>query len=139
MALTIYLAQYSGLLFLFYGNTLYSETTALPLFLLTLICIPLGSVIEPGASGSRVRSSVAGVLLGLCILVRPMYLLFSPLAVAILFLEELKWPVAMGRAALLTVGCLLVVLPWSAYITSKAGAPILVSANDGVTLRGGLN
>jgi hypothetical protein len=139
LALTIGAATIFWPPFLFYGNTLYSETTALPLFVLTLISIPPGSVIEPDAPGGRVRSSFAGMLLGLCILVRPMYLLFSPLAVAILFLEESKWSVAMRRAGLVTVGCLLVVLPWSAYITSKAGAPILVSANDGETLGGGLN
>jgi hypothetical protein len=125
--------------FLYYGSTLYSETTALPLFIVALTSIPEGSVIRPGAPMSWIRSAVAGMLLGFCVLVRPMYLVFCPLSVAILFLEETNSAVAMRRTALLTAGCLLVVLPWSAYITSKAGTPILVSANGGETLAGGLN
>ena len=72
-------------------------------------------------------------------LVRPMYLLFSPFAVAILFLEESDWTIAIRRAGLVAAGCFLVVLPWSAYLTSKAGTFILVSANGGETLAGGLN
>jgi hypothetical protein len=125
--------------FLYYGSTLYSETTTLPLFILTLICIPPGSLFVQSVPRRLMRTCVAGLLLGFCMLVRPMYLLFSPFAVAILFMEEQNWAAAMHRAAALAAGCLLVVLPWSAYITSKAGTPVLVSGNGGETLAGGLN
>jgi hypothetical protein len=127
--------------FLYYGSTLYSETIVLPLFIITLVLLPQGSVftVEPKPPGGLLHCFVPGVLLGLCMLVRPMYLLFSPFAVAVLFLEERTWAVATRRSALLAAGCFLIVLPWSTYITLKAGTPILISANGGETLGGGLN
>jgi hypothetical protein len=138
--LTIGLATIFWPPFLYYGSTLYSETTALPLFIFMLISIPQGgSLLVQSVPRNLLRAAVAGLLLGLCMLVRPMYLLFSPFAVAILYMEEPNRAAATRRAAALAVGCLLVVLPWSAYITSKAGTPVLVSANGGETLAGGLN
>ncbi|HAA26614.1 MAG TPA: hypothetical protein DCE56_01700 [Cyanobacteria bacterium UBA8553] len=68
-----------------------------------------------------------------------MYLLFGPIAVVILFLEERQWLVALRRAIILTIACCLIVLPWSVYISVHAGKPVLVSANGGETLSGGLN
>jgi len=125
--------------FLYYSSTLYSETTVLPLFIATLIAIPLGSVFRVDPPASHRRYLLPGILLGLCMLVRPMYLLFGPFAVALLFLEEPNWALATRRTIILTIGCLLIVLPWSAYISLRAGSPILVSANGGETLAGGLN
>ena len=125
--------------FLYYGSSLYSETLALPVFVLALLCLPLGSLVTGGAPERWWRASVAGLVLGVCMLMRPMYLLFSPFAVAILFLEESDWTVALRRTFLLAFACLLIVMPWSAYLSAKAGKFILVSANGGETLAGGLN
>ena len=138
-ALTVGVATILWPPFIFYGSTLYSETTALPLFVLVLLSMPFGSVFVCSARLGWGRSGVAGALLGLCILVRPMYVLFPPFAVLILFLEEQSRAVATKRAASLAAGCLLVVLPWSTYISLKTGVPILISANGGQTLGGGLN
>lgn len=125
--------------FLYYGSTLYSETVALPLFIITLILLPRGSVLRVGPPNSSLHYCISGMSLGLCILVRPMYLLFGPMAVTVLFLEGRSWAVATRRSALLAVGCFLIVLPWSAIISLKTGGPILVTANGGETLSGGLN
>ena len=125
--------------FLFYGSTLYSETTALPLFILVMIVIPLGSLITGGIDVRWVRSIAAGLLLGLCILARPMYLIFFVMSPIILFFEETNWSIAARRTVALAGGCFLLILPWSAYVTAESGHPVLVSANGGETLAGGLN
>ena len=125
--------------FVYYGSTLYSETTALPLFVAFLILLPRGSVLAAQRDDGWRRCLLAGCLMGLCMLLRPMYLLFGSIAVVILFLEERRWLVALRRAIILTIGCCLVVLPWSVYISAQAGKPVLVSANGGETLGGGLN
>jgi 4-amino-4-deoxy-L-arabinose transferase-like glycosyltransferase len=124
--------------FLYYGNSLYSETLALPVFTLALLSLPLGSLVPGGAQEGWWRAGVAGLVLGVCMLMRPMYLLFSPFAVAILFFEESNWTIALRRALLLIAACLLIVAPWSAYLSTKAGKFLLVSANGGETLSGGL-
>ncbi|MEQ9548120.1 MAG: phospholipid carrier-dependent glycosyltransferase [Coleofasciculus sp. G3-WIS-01] len=125
--------------FLFYGSTLYSETAALPLFITLLILLPRGSILTQNSDGGWLRCILAGVLMGLCIHIRPMYLLFTPLAVVILFLEEHHWHIALRRSVLLAIGCCLVVLPWSVYISVQEGVPFLISSNGGETISGGLN
>ncbi|XGV98275.1 MAG: hypothetical protein ACAF41_04930 [Leptolyngbya sp. BL-A-14] len=125
--------------YIYYGNSLYSETTALPIFLGLLILLPRGSLLTPKADGNFFRWILCGALLGLCILIRPMYLLFPPFAALIIFLEENRWRKALSHIALFTAGCCLIVLPWSIYMTTNAGIPILVSANGGETIAGGLN
>lgn len=125
--------------FLYYGISLYSETTTLPLFIAFLLLMPRGSLLTGHPEGSWQRWLLSGCLLALCMLFRPMYLLFSPLAVAIVFLEEKRWVKALQRSSLLALGCCLVVLPWSIYMSTHAGVPILISANGGETIGGGLN
>ncbi len=139
LAITVALLTIFWPPFVYYGSTLYSETTALPLFVAFLILLPRGSLLafQPDCGGRR--CVLAGCLLGLCMLIRPMYLLFGPIAVVILFLEERQWLVALRRAIILTIACCLIVLPWSVYISVHAGKPVLVSANGGETLSGGLN
>lgn len=138
-ALSVGLATIFWPPFLYYGNTLYSETTALPLFLLLLLLLPRGAKVSPALFRDGRFSLAAGFVLGLCILVRPMYLIFTPLAVGIVALEERRWPPIVRRIGLLAAGAAIVVLPWSVCISRIAGRPILVSANGGETLSGGLN
>jgi hypothetical protein len=125
--------------FLYYGNTLYSETTALPLFILMLLCLPRGSRISEGPPEKGGGALLAGLFLGLCMLVRPMYLIFAPLAVGIVFLEEQSRTVAGRRAALVLAGAAILAVPWSVYLSSHAGRPVVVSAIGGETFAGGLN
>lgn len=125
--------------FIYYGTSLYSETLALPVFICLLILLPRGSVLTDKPDGGWRRCLLAGSLMGLCMLIRPMYLLFGPMAVLILFFEERQILVALRRSVLLTIGCCLVVLPWSVYISIQTGLPMLISYNGGETLSGGLN
>ena len=83
--------------FVYYGSSLYSEATALPLFILMLIAFPMGSLIASGGRDGWTAAGVAGIFLGSCMLVRPMYLIFSPFVAAILFLEEADWRTAARR------------------------------------------
>jgi hypothetical protein len=68
-----------------------------------------------------------------------MYLMFIPFAALIVFLEENRWKTALSHLALFAAGWCLIILPWSIYMTTNAGVPILVSANGGETIAGGLN
>lgn len=131
--------------FLFYGRTLYSETTALPLFLAFLVSLPAGARLAPrldsGATASAPvwRWLTAGALLAACMLVRPMYLLFTPFLPFIVWLEDGRTRQTSIRVLALVLGCGLTLLPWSLYASTQAGRPILLSANGGETLSGGLN
>ena len=125
--------------YIYYGNSLYSETTALPMFTAFLLLLPRGSILAVSPDGSWRRWVGCGVLLGLCMLIRPMYLIFVPFAVLIVVLEELRWATALRHVGVFLAGCAIVLLPWSIYMSSHTGVPILVSANGGETISGGLN
>jgi hypothetical protein len=125
---------------IFYGTTLYSETLALPIFLGALCFLPLGSRIWEGMPRERLwEGLLCGTLLGIATHVRPMYLLFLPFLLAIVLLEEQRIPRAIGRFLTIIAGFLLVIGPWSAYMTARFHHPILVTSNGGETLAGGLN
>lgn len=123
--------------FVRFGITLYSDSIALTVFLLYLNLTPSGP--HPGPTASAWRWILPGALLGLCMHLRPMYLLYAPIAAALA-----AWSGAARRRRLLSVaalavGCLFVVAPWSAYLSLREGEVILLSSNGGETLAGGLN
>ncbi len=121
-----------------YSSMLYSETVALPFFLLFLILLPRGSRIAT-EHRTLTLAIVSGVALAWCMLLRPMYLLFVPFIILIIVLEERRYAVAGQRLALVLIGCFGVLAPWAIYSTQAAHMPILISANGGETLAGGLN
>jgi hypothetical protein len=119
---------------IFLSASLYSETIALPCFLLVLAAMP-----RPGIEVTFLRWLVVGLLVGLLTHVRTMYQLFVPLlALAIVLDIRRPWPAAKAILAMLG-GFALVVLPWSVHISQRVGVPILLTANGGETLAGGLN
>ncbi len=123
-------------LFIAYGATLYSESTALPFFVVFLLAVP--GVL--GSSDARAgRWFSAGALLGLCMHIRPMYLLYSPFAAGIAYQRSPGGRRGMISVAALTGGCLAVVLPWAIGLSLHEGSPILLSASGGETLGGGIN
>jgi hypothetical protein len=133
---------------LFLATSLYSETVALPCFLLFLLTLPLGSrVIRADriwpanwqAAGGRGGALIAGLALGTCAQIRPMYLLFLPFALIIPFLEERSVRLAARTALLVALGFAVMVLPWSVWMSSRHGEVIVLTANGGETLAGGLN
>ena len=123
-------------LFVRYGATLYTESVALPLFAGLLLAMP--GPWKPGED-QRGRWLVAGVVLGLCMHYRPMYLLYSPFAALIAYWRGPGGRRGVARAALLAAGCLAVVLPWSAFMTLREGSPVLLCSEGGETIAGGLN
>jgi hypothetical protein len=82
---------------------------------------------------------VAGLTLGATAHIRPMYLLFLPFALIIPFLEERSLYRAARTALLVGMSFALVVLPWSVWMSSRYGEPIILTSNGGETLAGGLN
>lgn len=123
----------------YFGASLYSETAALPFFLLGLWLIPPGDRVtgQPTPTGGRAALG-AGIVLALTTQIRSMYLLFIPFALLAILVEERRRWVAAARALLLLAGFAASTLPWSAYMTLRFHHLILVTANGGETLAGGL-
>lgn len=122
--------------FLYYGSSLYSEATSLPFFVFFLILL----VHLLRQASPWWQSIVAGIVLGVCCHIRPMYLLFLPLALGLLAVSCGKsWRTAFVKAFPFFLGWVLCVAPWSLWISHVGGKPILLSANGGETLAGGLN
>ena len=130
----------------FYNGSLYSETTALPLFVAVLCLLPIGEAAQQGStaagdgrSARAWRWLASGVALGLCIHVRPMYLIYAPFGALVACVEAQGLRRGIARAALLAAGCLAAVLPWSVHVSVREGQPVLLSTNGGCTVAGGLN
>ncbi len=122
-------------LFVWYGASLYSETVALPLFTALLLAMPRTSPTHP----HKARWFGAGMVLGLCMHYRPMYLLYGPLGAVVAYSRGPGGRSGLVRAALLAAGCLVLILPWSVLMTVRTGSPVLLSSNGGETIAGGLN
>jgi hypothetical protein len=129
-------------LFVIYGSTLYSETLALPCFIALLLLLPGGlknSVQTHGIPGWKQASRliVAGMALGLCMHVRPMYLLFTPFLVLIVGISVGGMLRAIAPVALVLAGAVLVVAPWSTVLSRHEGKIVILSSNQGENLGGG--
>lgn len=120
---------------IFYASSLYSETLALPMFLLLLLLLPFDA--ERDARTNWLAWAAAGAVLGLTSHVRPMYQLFLPVLAIALLLDTRRVIAATSRFALVLAGFAVVVLPWSVYVTEKLGHPVLLTANGGETFAGG--
>jgi hypothetical protein len=125
--------------FIYYGRTLYSETATLPLFTLYLTIIPRGSILTTDPVKGWLPWFLSGSFLGLCVLFRPMYLLFFSFVVLILLLEEKHWKSVLSRTFSSFLGFIVVIAPYSIYLTAKAGDFVLVSTTGGEALATGLN
>jgi 4-amino-4-deoxy-L-arabinose transferase-like glycosyltransferase len=125
--------------FVRYGATIYSDSIALLCFLGFLIAFQLAATRQERNSASWWRWLLAGGLLALCIQMKPLYLLYTPIAFLLVLVSVQGADLRARGAILLTTGCLVVLLPWSTYLSVREGHVLLVSANDGETLAGGLN
>jgi 4-amino-4-deoxy-L-arabinose transferase-like glycosyltransferase len=138
-------AQIAALLVLFwppfvrFNATLYSDSIALLAFLCFLNAFSRAIEQLPRGVATGPSWVIAGVLLGLCIETKPLYLLYVPFAVALSIARPATLSPRRHAALLLAVGCGLSLLPWSLYISTRERQPILVSGNDAETLAGGLN
>lgn len=125
---------------IFFGTSLYSETVAEPLFLLTLLILPLGQRVTGGMPRLALGACIgAGLLLGITTHVRPMYLIFVPVMILVLLVEGGRLRDGAWRALAAVAGFLIVILPWSVHMTMRFHHPIVVTSNSGETLSGGLN
>ena len=84
-------------LFVRYGATLYSETVVLPLFTGFLLAVPGHWKAHDGQKG---RWFGAGLVLGLCMHCRPMYLLYSPFAAVVAYWRGRGGWAGLARPAL---------------------------------------
>jgi len=122
---------------IFYSSSLYSETLALPVFLLSLVFMPR---CFDGARNTRWwQWAAVGATLGIAAHFRPMYQLFLPVLALILLLDSRRIGTSAARFAMIAAGFAAVVLPWSVYVSRELGSPVLLSANGGETLAGGFN
>ena len=123
----------------YYGTSMYSETVALPLFLISLVLLPVGSRIRSVGPHPALLSLSSGACLGATTHVRPMYLMFLPMLLGIMLIEEVRPAVALRRFALVISGFSLIIAPWSILMTNRYHHLIVVTSNGGETLAGGLN
>lgn len=122
---------------LFYGTSFYSETAALPVFLLAICLVPAGSRLTSKPSPWTI-ALLAGAVLGIAAHIRPMYQLYLPILLIVVFVEERSISTAFKRFLILVAGFSLVVLPWSAYMSARFDRTIILTSNGGETLSGGL-
>jgi hypothetical protein len=123
-----------------YNATLYSDPIALVFFIWFLIAFQRAAMRGDGTGApSWGRWLLAGGVLALCVEMKPLYLLYTPIAFLLAFASARGFSLRVRAAVLLTAGCLIVILPWSTWVSLKEGHFVLISNNDGDTLAGGLN
>lgn len=114
----------------FHAGIVLTESLFLFLFVLLLI-VALG---DPGAARApgTARLVTIGVLLGLCILVRPVSIVTAPVFLVLWWGTGLR--AAAWRLALVGVAAIAVLVPWSVRSTLAMDAPVAVSLNFGDNL-----
>jgi hypothetical protein len=122
--------------FAWFGATLYSETAALPVFAGFLLAVP--AVRGSGAIRGW-RWLGAGAVLGACMHIRPMYLLFSPFAAVIGYWRSPRGVRGLLSCLALAAGCAAVVLPWSVVASIQEKKFVLLSTIGGEVFAGGMN
>jgi len=115
---------------IFYTATLLSET----LFNLLLVSALAILVWRRDEDLTWSRIGVAGIVLGLAVLTRPVALAVVPMVGIAWWFGHARWQDALRRTALLGVGAAIVVLPWTVRNVARMGEPILVSTNTGDNL-----
>lgn len=113
------------------SESFYSESISLVFFLAFLNILP--------AERAFWKTLLSGIVLGLTMLIHPMYLLFVPFAFFILWIEKKSFLPAVKDYLGLIIGVVLVVLPWSYTISKKEGTFLILSANTADAMAGGLN
>ena len=115
-----------------FSHLLWSET----LFIFLMLAV-MAVLLTPFEISSRWRWPVAGLLLGVAGLTRPVILSVAPLLVLIVFLVGRReagswsgiWPVRVRAMILMAVMAFAVVLPWTAHNYRVSNALILVDTN----------
>jgi hypothetical protein len=126
--------------FIRYAATLYSDSIAMLGFLCFLAA--LSAAMRGESEFRRMRSATwlfAGALLGVCIQLKPLYLVYVPIGAALAFAAERQWARRAIAVLLLMTGTIAALAPSSVYLSKREGHFMLVTGNDSETLAGGLN
>jgi hypothetical protein len=125
---------------LMYGNSLYSESAAMPFLALLLLTLPIvRKDATPAFEGQMGTYLVAGILIGVLTHLRPMYLLIIPFVFLTIVVETKKFRLSVLYMIAIAAGFLVIILPWSIYISQVIHTPVLATASAGETMAGGLN
>jgi len=136
----IFVGFFSGVILAIWPTTVwlstsfYSETVSPTLFLIFINLLPFGE-----SFGVIWRWVIAGLILGLLILVHPSFLLYIPFLFLMIFLENRDWKNALKTGILTFLGVVAVLAPWSIILSMHTGKLVLLSANSADALAGGLN
>ena len=114
----------------FYTATMLSETLFNALLVGVLVLLVWRG--ERGLPWTRLL--VAGVVLGLAVLTRPVALAVVPFAGVAWWIARAGWRRALRDALLLTGGTALVIVPWTVRNLVRMGEPVLISTNTGDNL-----
>lgn len=116
---------------LYYSSTFYSESISLTVFIAFLYLLP--------TTGSILRWILAGVALGMLMLIHPMYLFFTPFVFLIIYLENCSFRYVFKSFAILLCATMITIAPWTIAISLKEGRFVLVSVNGADAIGGALN
>jgi 4-amino-4-deoxy-L-arabinose transferase-like glycosyltransferase len=123
----------------FYTISFYSETVAIPCFLTFLVFLPKGSYLSSQQKSHTVGYIFSGALLALCSLMHPIYILFIPFALLMIFFEERKFKVCLKHCGIFFTALVVTSAPWSIFASWHEGSFILLSNNSVDAIAGGLN
>ena len=115
-----------------YSHLLWAETLFLP-----FVVLAFDRVLAAGDSGDARAALAGGVALGLAALVRSTALVM--LAVSVVWLLARRGPRFIRAAALLAGAAAIVVAPWSAVVSARAGRLVIVDTNSGYNFWSGNN
>ncbi len=121
---------------LFYGNSLYSESAAMPFLVLLLLTLPSASA---PTNRNLVLMLLAGVTVAILTHLRPMYLLAVPVVLLAIAIEGKNLRQSLLNMAAVCMAFLAVMLPWSFTVSRAIDRPVLATASAGETMAGGLN
>lgn len=136
----VWVSLISGLILAIWPTTnylaasFYSESISPTIFLGFINILPFGNHLA-----SWWKWVLAGLILGVLILVHPSFIIFIPFLFLILLLENREWKTVLKSSLLTLLGVLAVVAPWSYTVSKHEGRFVLLSANGADALAGGLN
>jgi 4-amino-4-deoxy-L-arabinose transferase-like glycosyltransferase len=96
------------------------------LFTFLVACSAL-LVIAGWRANRHALASIAGVVMGLSVLCRPIAMVYAASAAIVLLACRSK-PRAIGHAAVFLAGCALTILPWTIRCTAAGGRPVIAQA-----------
>lgn len=135
------IALLSGIVAIFYWVFIYFEDELLLDSLLTLLSLTLVWLLLRAAATARQRTFfLAGLVLGLAAITRPNYLAFWPVILIWLILVfGNRFKVAVGRFIILSLGCLIMIMPVTLRNIIVGDDLVLIASQGGINFYIGNN